>query len=146
MQFISGAVPLGQEDLKEALQQVGKYESIEDFFSHSLEGMNECYVLSHDQATYFETAAELYALEYTYFTTNIYKDAKRAQIAKAKMFEKLAAAISKDLLILRKLTTLEESEEYFAQDKLLRPLFADPSKPGTIDPKIKDLIERRLHH
>ena len=138
MQFLSAAVPLSQ-NMNEALKQIGEYKDMEAFFVESLKEIQECYLLSHDQATYFETEAELHALEYTYYTNNNYNHDEKAKAAKKMMIEKLIVAIDKDLLRARKLSNWEETEIYFKQDILLKPLFDDPDASR----KIKDRIEHR---
>jgi predicted Ser/Thr protein kinase len=154
MQFLSGAVPLSSTNLNEALQLVGKYYEalrvsgkhvrMEEFLSVASGAIEDCLEISKNQATYFETKAERHGFEHSYYTDNKYKDPGKAQAAKEKVFDNLAKAIDKDLLKLRKLSTLEDAQKYFQEDSLLKLVFADPCDHRTIDLKLKTQIEERL--
>lgn len=152
MIFLLYAVPLNKDALNKALQELEEYKDMEDFFNKSLKDIQECYSLSKDQATYLETEAEVHALEYTYYTSNSYqpdendndKHDEKAKAAKQAMIESLIQAMDKNLLKLRKLSSLKEAEEYFRKDVLLKPVLFGSSDKDPLNDQIEASINVHL--
>src|ERR1044071_868262 len=127
MQFLKASLDKTQ-DLTKSLQQVGEYESMDDFFEKSLKDLIKCQTQSHENPLYFETEAELHAFECIYYKK-----------ACEKILSVLEVALNKGLLRVRgKNNTMEEAGKYFKGDIFLKPFLFD--NEGKMYPHIEKLI------
>jgi hypothetical protein len=132
---------LSQNRLNESLPSTG-HKTMEEFFDRAVKDLEECNQYDRGQPAYMETLAELHGLECAFYRSPAFRDERKAEAAYAKMVQTLAGAIDKGLL--KKLNDPVAADEYFAEDDLLVPLFADPANPNTLDRSIRALIERRV--
>ncbi len=145
-QFLLGAMLLGDEKLKEGLrvigdlQRSGNFESMKSFFDGALSDIKRCQELSPEQAKFYESEADLYAFEVSYYSHPRYKDIDQAQSAKSKMYEALEKAFSKGLLKGRE--NWEAVQGYFMIDVFLAPYAADPDLK--YDAKVDDPDKQQI--
>ncbi|HEX7312937.1 MAG TPA: hypothetical protein VF297_03405 [Pyrinomonadaceae bacterium] len=130
---------LTRNRLEEALPWTG-FKTVQEFIERSARDLEECQMFEQRLPTYLETLAELHGLECAFYRSPPHGNSGKAAEAYEKMVQVLTNAINEGLL--RKMSGISEAEQYFSEDCLLAPLFAEPGNPRTLDPHIKALIEQ----